>query len=380
MMTAKPNENWFEDTAWWKLKVRLQFSGWLQYVIHGVWVVFAWALTGLGWLIGYWPLLLFWLPFGIAVFLTIALVGTIVIVKYGMHPAERIPVSKAHMDAFDLMKGRRSCRSFQSSNLTPEHHQKLMEAVGLHSQSERQLGGQPIRFEYIAAPLIVWPVVGGHEFLVAIAPKEYNRLSVVDVGRSLQKVVIDATRMGLATCWIGPGADQDSIIAHLGNKFDPARDHVICVCAVGYESMFKPLFIRLMQKMQRKRLPLDQLFFDDPTFGHSLDTTSKPFNDYGRCYEVCQWSPSSYNGQTTRAVAVKDDSGKNLVRMDFYSSTNSRFYAMVALGIWLANWEVGCEELGRSGHFEKQTPVERGIEKPPDLPRYVASWVPRQEL
>jgi nitroreductase len=380
MMTAKPNENWFEDTAWWKLKVRLQFSGWLQYVIHGVWVVFAWALTGLGWLIGYWPLLLFWLPFGIAVFLTIALVGTIVIVKYGIHPAERIPVSKAHMDAFDLMKGRRSCRSFQSSNLTTNHHQKLMEAVGLHSQPERQLGGQPIRFEHIAAPLTVWPVVGGHEFLVAIAPKEYNRLSIVDVGRSLQKVVIDATRMGLATCWIGPGADQDSIIAHLGNKFDPARDHVICVCAVGYESMFKPLFIRLMQKMQRKRLPLDQLFFDDPTFGHSLDTTSKPFNDYGRCFEVCQWSPSSYNGQTTRAVAVKDDSGKNLVRMDFYSSTNSRFYAMVALGIWLANWEVGCEELGRSGHFEKQTPVERGIENPPDLPRYVASWVLRQEL
>jgi nitroreductase len=374
-MTANPNEKWFEDTAWWKLKVRVQFSGWLQYLIHGVWVVIAWALAGIGWLIGYWPLLLFWLPFGIAVFLTIALVGTIVIVKYGIHPAERIPVSKAHMDAFDLMKSRRSCRSFQSRNLTPDHHQELMDAVNLHSQPERQLGGHPIRFEYIAAPLTVWPVVGGHEFLVAIAPREYNRLSVVDVGRSLQKVVIDATRMGLATCWIGPGADQDSIIAHLGNKFDPARDHVICVCAVGYESMFKPLFIRLMQRMQRKRLPLDQLFFDDPTFGHSLDITSKPFSDYGRCYEVCQWSPSSYNGQTTRAVAVKDDSGENLVRTDFYSSTNSRFYAMVALGIWLANWEVGCEELGRSGHFKKLAADERGTENPSNLPRYVASWV-----
>ena len=374
-MTAKPNEKWFEDTAWWRLKVRLQFSGWLQYLIHGVWVVITWALAGIGWLIGYWPLLLFWLPFGFAVFLTIALVGNIVIVKYGLHPAERIPVSKAHMDAFDVMRGRRSCRSFQSRNLTPDHHQELMDAVNLHSQPERQLGGHPIRLEYIAAPLTVWPVVGGHEFLVAIAPREYNRLSVVDVGRSLQKVVIDATRMGLATCWIGPGADQDSIIAHLGNEFDPARDHVICVCAVGYESMFKPLFIRLMQRMQRKRLPLDQLFFDGPTFSHSLDTTSKPFGDYGRCYEVCQWSPSSYNGQTTRAVAVKDDSGENLVRTDFYSSTNSRFYAMVAVGIWLANWEVGCEELGRSGHFEKLAADERGTENPPNLPRYVTSWV-----
>ena len=30
----------------------------------------------------------------------------------------------------------------------------------------------------------------GHEFLVAIAPKEYDRLAVLDVGRSLQKVVL----------------------------------------------------------------------------------------------------------------------------------------------------------------------------------------------
>jgi nitroreductase len=280
------------------------------------------------------------------------------------------------MDAFDLMNGRRSCRSFQSSNLTPDHHRRLIEAVDLHSRLDRQLGGHQIRFEYIAAPLTVWPVVGGHEFLVAIVPREYNRLSVVDVGRGLQKVVIDVTRMGFATCWIGPGADHDSIIAHLGDKFDSSRDHVICVCAVGYESMFKPLFIRFIQRLQRKRLPLEQLFFDDPAFGCSLDTTSKPFSDYGRCYEVCQWSPSSYNGQTTRAVLVKDDSGENLARTDFYSSTHSRFYAMVALGIWLANWEIGCQALDRAGHFEEQTADGHGVGNLPDLPQYVVSWVP----
>jgi nitroreductase len=375
-MTVTPNEKWYEDTALWQLKVRMQFSGWLQYVVHGVWAVIAWALVGIGWLIGYSPLLLFWLPLAIAVFLTISLFGTILIVKYGLHPAERIPASKAHLDVFDIVKDRRSCRSFQSRNLTPEHHQEIMKSVGRHSQPVRQLGGHPVRFEYIAAPLTVWPVVGGHEFLVAIAPKEYNRITIVDVGRSLQKVVIDATRMGLATCWIGPGADQGSIISHLGDKFDPSRDHVICVCAVGYESIYKPFFIRLIQRVQHKRMPLDELFFDGPTFGRSLDTTSKPFSDYGRCYEVCQWSPSSYNGQTTRAVAVTDDTGENLVRTDFYSSTNSRFYAMVALGIWLANWEIGCEELGRSGYFSELSADERCVENSAEPPRYIASWLP----
>ena len=30
----------------------------------------------------------------------------------------------------------------------------------------------------------------GHEFLVAIAPKDYDRVAILDVGRSLQKVVL----------------------------------------------------------------------------------------------------------------------------------------------------------------------------------------------
>ena len=373
----KPSESWFEDTALWKLKVRLQFSGWLQYVIHAVWVLILLLLAGIGWLIGYWPLLLFWLPLAIAAFLSIALVGTIVVVKYGIHPAERIPSSKADMDAFDLMRARYSCRSFQPRNLTPEHHAELMEAVRFHSQADRQLGQRLIRFEYVAAPLTVWPVVGAHEFLIAIAPSEYDRLSVIDVGRSLQKVVTHATRMGLATCWIGPGADQKSIIQHLGDKFDPEQDHVICVCAVGYESMFKPLFIRLIQKLQRKRLPLSDLFFTDPSFKAPLDTKSKPYSCYGHCYEVCQWSPSSYNGQTTRCAAVTErvDDEDKLTRFDFCAATKSQYYAAVALGIWCANWETGCEALEKQGHYAVLSPEERGSDKLPELPRYDVSWV-----
>ena len=251
----------FEDNPLWKLKVRLQFSGWLQYIIHAIWVLILLVIAGIGWLIGYWPIFLFWLPLGIATLLSIALVGTILIVKYGMHPTERIPASKTELDAFDLMRARHSCRSFQSRNLTSEHHDELMEAVQFHSQHNQLLGERSVRFEYVAALLTVWPVVGAHEFLVAIAPREYDRLSIIDIGRSLQKVVLHATRMGLATCWIGPGADQKSIIEHLGTDFDPQKDHVICVCAIGYESMFKPLLIRFMQRFQHKRLPLSDYFW-----------------------------------------------------------------------------------------------------------------------
>ncbi|NOH92947.1 nitroreductase [Vibrio sp. AIC-3] len=363
----------FEDSRIWKLKLKLQFSGWLQYIIHAIWIFLLLLIAGVGWLIGHWQALLFWLPLGLAALLSVALVGSIVMVKYGLHPAEKLPPNKNHLDAFDLMRSRQSCRSFQSRNLTSEHHAELLKFVQFHTRENQLLGQKTIRLEYIKAPLTVWPVVGAHEFLVAIAPKEYNRLSVIDVGRSLQKVVIEATRMGIATCWIGPGADNKSIVQHLGNKIDPTKDHVICVCAIGYESMYKPLFIRLFNRLTRKRLPLSELFFSDLLFNKPLDTQTNPFGAYGRCYEVCQWAPSSYNGQTTRCIAIteQDNDEKNLTRFDFYASINSRYYAPVALGIWCANWEIGCAALNKRGYF-KVLPL---ITDAPELPRYDISWV-----
>jgi nitroreductase len=374
---AKQSENWFEETALWKLKVRLQFSGWLQYLIHAVAILFMLLLAGIGWLIGYWPVFFLWLPLGVAAALSIPLIGSILIVKYGMHPTERLPAKPIDLDAFDLMRVRHSCRSFQSRKLSPDHRTELMEIVHANSQPDRQLGRRPIRFEYVESPLKVWPVVGAHEFLVAIAPHEYDRLAVIDIGRSLQKVVLHATGMGLATCWIGPGADQKSIVQHLGDRFDPTRDHVICVCAIGYESRYKPPAIRLIQRFQRHRLPLSALFFTDRSFTSSLETSAEPFSEYGRCYEVCQWSPSSFNGQTTRCAAVTERSGDadKLVRFDFCASTNSRYYAAVALGIWCANWEMGCQALGRTGYFTALPSEFRATESAPHLPRYDVSWV-----
>ncbi len=375
-MTLEKQQS-FEDSPLWKLKVRLQFSGWLQYIAHAILILIMLIIAGIGWLVGYWSILLFWIPLAIATFLSIVLIGTVIIVKYGIHPTERIPADKNDLDAFDLMRARHSCRSFQSRNLTAEHHTKLMEAVKLYSQQNQLLGQQPVRFEYIAAPLTVWPVVGAHEFLVAVAPREYNRLSVIDVGRSLQKIVLQATRMGLGTCWIGPGADQKSIVKHLDGKFEPKKDHVICVCAIGYESIFKPLMIRLLNVLQHKRLPLSELFFTDRHCKLALESDSAPFDEYGRCYEVCQWSPSSFNGQTTRCAAITDKvkNHDNLIRFDFFAATTSRYYAAIALGIWCANWETGCAALNQTGHFKVLTTEERNDEEISDLPHYDISWV-----
>lgn len=361
-----------------RLKARLQFTGWLQYLITAVTAVAFFLLAAVGWAVGFVPVVLFWLPAGLGSVLLVALTFDLVTVKAGLLPSEALPGRKDELGVFDLMRSRRSCRSFQSRPLTPSHRSELVEHVRVHSQLERLIGSSRVRLEYVAAPLTVWPVVGAREFLVAIAPREYDRLAVIDVGRILEKVVLDATRMGLATCWIGPGADQKSIARHLGDRFSPEHDHVICVCAVGYASRYMPLPIRFMELLQHRRLPLTSLFFADPYFRQPLDVNAPPFASFGRCYEVCEWSPSSYNGQTTRCAAVVErvEEEDRLERFDFCASTTSRYYAAVAVGIWCANWETGCQALGIRGHFAVLTPEARRVQDAPELPRYDVSWVP----
>lgn len=197
-----------EDTLIWRIKLRLQFTGWLQYAINAAVLLPFLHLAASGWLIGVSPVLLIWLPLTLGGLIFTNCLFDIATVRWRLHPAEAVPRPRTGLNAFDLMRSRRSCRSFQQRNLSQAHYAALMESVQKHSKAERLIGTSPIRFEYIAAPLTVWPTVGGHEFLVAIAPHDYDRLAVIDVGRSLEKVVLDVTRMGLATCWIGPGADH----------------------------------------------------------------------------------------------------------------------------------------------------------------------------
>ncbi|TKJ42557.1 nitroreductase [candidate division LCP-89 bacterium B3_LCP] len=374
-----------------KLKLKLQFTGWLQYLLPLVIVIIFLIAVSIIWMF---ELMIFANLFlGTSSLLFAITLFDILTVKYDIRPREKLSKRYEGMDEFDLMRARRSCRSFQSRLLTSSDREELLEtSQKFHASESDKIGAHAIRFEYINARLTVWPVVGAQEFLVAIVPKAYSRKSVIDVGRNLQKIVHHATRMGLASCWIGPGADQESIALQLGDRFKASEDHIICVCAFGYKSWFTPITLRIASFIQHKRLPISSLFFTDPLLKEPISELVYPFNLFGRCYEVCQWAPSSFNAQPTRCVAVMETDEENekehnlpatinesgLLRFDFYATTSSRYYAPVALGIWCANWEIGCEALGVNGHFELLSEKQRNISKMPinrETSKYDVSWV-----
>jgi nitroreductase len=356
---------WLRRSPVYRLKLRLQFTGWLQYMLPVTAAVVLLVVAGLAALLHAPTLAGTLLALaGLALALEAFDLTT---TKLGWRPHEHHPPTLDHLDAFDLMRARRSTRSFQAVDLTTEDRTALLADAAAATRPGALLGTAPVRLEYVATPLTVWPVVGAHEFLVAIAPREYDRTAVVDVGRSLQHVVTAATRRGISTCWIGPGADQSSVTTALGDRFDSERDHVVCVCAVGYRSRFVPTLVRLLTWRMHRRLPLEQLFFADAALTAPVRTDLPPLSAFGRTFEACQWSPSSYNGQTTRAVV--HTAGDAVQQVDFVAATPSRFYAPVALGIWVANWETGCAALGVPGR-----PVVLA-DAPDGTGFYGASWV-----
>ena len=355
------------------MKLKLQWSGWLQYLIPtpiilviSLFAIIAYIFNGL-----YFA----YIFVIIGIILSAKILFDIITVKFKVRFPEIKPNRNDEMDIFDLMRSRRSCRSFQTKKISKDDYKELMESVQKHL-AEPNFSNKEIRFEYISMAIRVWPVVNATGFLVAIAPKKYNRLSIMDVGRTLQKVVIDATRMGLASCWIGPGADHKSLTSKLGERFNPEKDNIICTCAIGYKSKYSPLFISIFSKQMQKRLPIESLFYNSYEMNHSIDIKQYPYNIFERTYEACQWAPSSYNGQTTRGIVISDND--KIERVDFVASTTSRYYAAVASGIWCANWEMGCKALNINGQFKKLNSTEIYLkEKQKDKSSllYDISWI-----
>jgi len=337
------------------IKMRLQFTGWLQYLILTPITLLLFLIVGLIYIVGlYLPIFeqlanaLIFIPLLI---LSIILFD-IITCRFRIRLPEPIPKSRSDDSVFKIMRERKSCRSYQSKRLIPEHLSALKQSISTHLNTPK-FSDAPIRLEWVEARINVWPVVNAQQFIVAIAPKQYNRSAIFDIGKSLQNIVINATKMGLGTCWIGPGADHTSVKAHLGARFNDEQDAVICLCAVGYKSVYAPLFIRIFNSRFHNRLDTSDLFFSDPQMNTPIDTTQHPWSDFEPCFESCRWAPSSYNGQTTRAVLSEPDPKNNKnMQIDFYASTSSRYYAVIAIGIWCGNWEISCDALNVKGHFE----------------------------
>lgn len=145
------------------------------------------------------------------------------------------------MEFMDVLVARKSVRDYQEKDVEEEKLTKILEAARLApSWANKQccnyiLVTDRAKIQELASGFIGWikkaPVV-----VVACAdPKESGSRNgmdyyLVDVGISMQQLVLAATDMGLGTCWIG-GFDEAKVKKTLAI---PENIKVVALTPIGY--------------------------------------------------------------------------------------------------------------------------------------------------
>jgi nitroreductase len=163
----------------------------------------------------------------------------------------------------------------------------------------------------------------------------------VDLGYVLEQVVLEATRLGLGTCWITGSYDAE----RAGSALELTSDEVAAaVCALGYptEKTLGSLHTRLVRRLARgqKRKPLNEIVFSEhwevPWSSQNPDLALVDMLEHARL------APSASNGQPWRFILEADKLTLAVVRPSFIDAGIVMSHVTVA---WAAAGRAGCWEL-----------------------------------
>lgn len=269
----------------------------------------------------------------------------------------------------EIIRKRGSCRSFARQAINPETTAQLNTFIDEVNKEAASLG---IRFQLVdrlndagkpIEKLGTYGVISGAQtFIAGIVPK--NDADACQFGYWFEKIILCATELGLATCWLGGSfnrADFGRKIVLSDQKFIPI------VSPVGYAAEKRSVMENLVRRAAKSstRLPFSDLFSiqDGQT---RLDTEKA--GQWAVPLEMVQLGPSASNKQPWRVVI--SDSG-----LDFYLARTTGYASlgfdmqMNDIGIAMCHFELSARELGLPGSWQKLNPAER-----PGLV-YVTTWV-----
>lgn len=276
----------------------------------------------------------------------------------------------------DTIIKRYSCRSYTGEPLSETDREKL---EGIIKQSvPGPFGSSPV-FKLIAAEpgdseslkgLGTYGFIRKPAGFLVGAVKEAD-MYLEDFGYCMEKIILEATDMGLGTCWLGGTFTRSSFAEKAGIS---ANTEIPAVTATGYIADKRTVTERIVRSVagSDRRISPDELFFDD-----DLRSLKDEFytTGYGKALEMVRIAPSASNRQPWRIVRGKSgkdfhfymERTKNYQRNRFLKSDLQR----VDMGIAMCHFELAAGINGLGGAWTKSSVT--GI-KIPSKWEYTASW------
>jgi nitroreductase len=212
-------------------------------------------------------------------------------------------------------------------------------------------------------------IQGASGFIVGAIDKDINNLE--DYGYLMEEIILYATLLGLATCWLGGSFQKDNFSARINIQ---AHEIVPAVVSIGIGAGSRNLMDRLIRNVagSKKRLPWEQLFFEADC------KTPLRRQDVGKLthvFEMVRLSPSASNKQPWRLVLDGNSVHFFLKRSKGYRKSMFSDLQRIDMGIAMCHFEAACKELNISATWKIQNPLDDTCEHW----EYLSTWVGHEQ-
>lgn len=183
-------------------------------------------------------------------------------------------------------------------------------------------------------------------------------------GYQFEKIILYATSLGLATCWLGGTFSRKQFSSAVSLK----ENHFIPVISpLGYSLKNQGLVRNIIRKQIKAdtRKPWKSLFFDTdldtPLEKNSLDS------NYASALEMLRLGPSASNKQPW--IVIKDNNDYNfyLKRDEGYGKGIKYDMQKNDLGIAMCHFELTLQERSMNGHWQNKEKKHPALE-------YISTW------
>jgi nitroreductase len=277
----------------------------------------------------------------------------------------------------DLIRERFSCRSYASEPIGGENRLRLEEALAASTSGPL---GTPLRFRLIAATaedqaalkgLGTYGFIrGANGFIVGAASRSEKYLE--DFGYCLEQIILQATDLGLGTCWLGGTYTQSSFARKISLTKDEDLPAVVAIGRIAEPERAKHGVIRRLAGSEN-RLPWEKMFFQN---SFAVPLPREAAGPYAEPLEMVRSGPSASNKQPWRILRTGDAWHFYLQRTRGYrEGFFQRVLHLVDLqridmGIAMCHFECTAWELGLRGEWIDREPA---LEKPDDVTEYIIS-------
>jgi len=202
-------------------------------------------------------------------------------------------------------------------------------------------------------------IKGARYFVVGqISPSKNGFL---DYGFTLESLILELTRMGLGTCWLGGTFDRGDFAKTIRLK----ENQVIpAITPIGYATTDRGLHDRIIRigAGSTKRLPREQLFFDKAS---GMALTPVEGHPATCILDSVRIAPSASNNQPWRIVSDGNLFRFYIARKPFYQKVAGKIdLQMIDIGIAMAHFDLVAREYGRKPEWNisEGTPPFQGWE------------------